>query len=69
MNTKIVCPVCDRAAIEVDTCPNCQTDLSLIRMLSELPLIVSTTPDFSWLKWSIGILLTAILVGWEIWVH
>ncbi len=37
MNTKITCPVCGHSAIEGNICPNCETDLSLIRMLVELP--------------------------------
>ncbi len=37
MNTKITCPVCGRSAIEGNVCPNCETDLSLIRMLVDLP--------------------------------
>ena len=69
MTTKIACPVCDRAAIEIDICPNCQTDLSLIRMLSDLPPIQSPKSNFQWWKWSIGMLLTSILLGWEIWIH
>jgi hypothetical protein len=67
MNSKIVCPVCDRSAIEINICPNCQTDLALIRMLSELPAIESIESRFHWLKWSIGILATSILFGWGIW--
>ena len=39
MNHQLTCPVCDRSAIEINICPNCQTDLSLIRMLTELPTI------------------------------
>jgi hypothetical protein len=38
MVIKITCPVCDRKEIEENNCPNCETDLSLIRMLLELPL-------------------------------
>lgn len=37
MNAKLTCPVCDRPEIEGEICPNCETDLSLIRMLLELP--------------------------------
>ena len=43
MSVKINCPVCDRSAIEINICPNCQTDLSLIRMLLELPTLEPTT--------------------------
>lgn len=37
MPKKITCPVCDRQEIESNICPNCETDLSLIRILIELP--------------------------------
>jgi hypothetical protein len=69
MNQKITCPVCDRSAIEISVCPNCQTDLSLIRMLSELPPIESVESNHEWWKWSLGILISAILLlGWGLWV-
>ncbi len=68
MNNKIVCPVCDRSAIEISICPNCQTDLSLIRMLSELQSAKSIESRFQWLKWSIGILAASILFGWGTWM-
>ena len=75
MNQKITCPVCDRSGIEISVCPNCQTDLSLIRMLSELPASESIQSNhqrwkwWKWWKWSIGILISAILLsGWGLWV-
>ena len=37
MKTHLTCPVCDRQEIEGDICPNCETDISLVRMLVELP--------------------------------
>ncbi|WP_199322704.1 hypothetical protein [Calothrix anomala] len=37
MNPKLTCPVCDRTDIEGNICPNCQTDLSSVRILMELP--------------------------------
>lgn len=66
MSHKISCPVCDRSAIEINICPNCQTDLALIRMLSELPAVESSKSKFQWLKWSIGILVLSILFAWRI---
>ncbi|MDM3848976.1 MAG: LysM peptidoglycan-binding domain-containing protein [Aphanizomenon gracile PMC627.10] len=35
--TKIDCPVCGYKEIEGNRCPNCDTDVSLIRSLAELP--------------------------------
>jgi len=39
MNININCPVCDYQAISGNTCPNCDTNLSTIRLLQELPQI------------------------------
>ncbi len=43
MKTKLTCPVCDRPEILGDICPNCETNLSLIRMLTELPVTEQAT--------------------------
>ncbi|MEH2323214.1 MAG: hypothetical protein V7K32_06515 [Nostoc sp.] len=37
MKTKLTCPVCDRQEIVDDICPNCETNLHLMRILVELP--------------------------------
>jgi hypothetical protein len=66
MSVKLICPVCDRAAIEINICPNCQTDLALIRMLSELPQLEPTKSEFQWQIWSVGILLLSCLLGWKL---
>jgi len=39
MTEKLTCPVCDRTDIETNICPNCDIDLSSIRLLKELPQI------------------------------
>jgi C4-type Zn-finger protein len=67
MSTKITCPVCDRSAIEINICPNCQTDLSLIRMLSELPQAGSVSDSSRRLGWLIGIFLINIILIWGLW--
>jgi hypothetical protein len=77
MSVKINCPVCDRSAIEINICPNCQTDLSLIRMLIELPTLEATTtilspaepPKNRW-SWQNLTLLISILVnlGLSLWL-
>jgi hypothetical protein len=69
MSTKITCPVCDRSQIEINICPNCQTDLALLRMLTELPLIQPT--ESSWQLTNIteiGLLLSLLFLGWGLWV-
>ena len=37
MKVELSCPVCASIEIAGDSCPNCDTDLSLIRLLTELP--------------------------------
>jgi hypothetical protein len=37
MTILLNCPVCDRQNIETNICPNCETDLSRLRILLELP--------------------------------
>lgn len=37
MMTAVACPVCGRAEVEGTICPNCTTDLSVVRMLQGLP--------------------------------
>lgn len=69
MKKKLTCPVCERPEIEGNTCPNCETNLSLFWMLAELPVATQTAfpvkiekPAFKpWLFISVGILL--LLVG------
>lgn len=39
MTIKLTCHVCQQPHIEDNTCPNCETDLTLVRMLMELPSI------------------------------
>lgn len=69
MSNKITCPVCDRSEIEINICPNCQTDLTLLRMLAELPPLEPIEAGFQLPKWSvITILLVFILLGWGLWV-
>ncbi len=69
MSTKITCPVCDRSELEINICPNCQTDLALLRMLTELPLLEQTDSSFQVPKWlAVGILLVFMLLGWWLWV-
>jgi hypothetical protein len=42
---KINCPVCQRADVEGNVCPNCETDLSSLRLLMELsPVVDNPTP-------------------------
>ncbi|MBD2386403.1 LysM peptidoglycan-binding domain-containing protein [Cylindrospermum sp. FACHB-282] len=62
MNLKLNCPVCGYQEIEGNTCPNCDTDLSLMRMLQELPQRQnSLLANFA--GWPLGIALLMLIVG------
>ena len=49
MTTKLNCTVCAYTDIEGNICPNCATDLYLIRMLQQLPQIISCPDEDLWL--------------------
>jgi hypothetical protein len=59
MNTQLNCPVCSYQDITGDTCPNCDADLRVIRMLQELPLV----PQPSLWPLRIALLLLIICIG------
>lgn len=70
MKTYLTCPVCDRPEIEGDICPNCETDLSLIRKLTELPsapvatLLPPKSPAIaSWVPIGVAILILLLGIG------
>lgn len=70
MKTYLTCPVCDRPKIEGDICPNCETDLSLIRKLTELPYAPVATPVpqkspaiASWVPIGVAILILLLGIG------
>lgn len=53
MTVKLTCPVCDRPNIEGNICPNCETDLTPIRQLQELPEVAvqsAPIPQPDWRK-------------------
>ncbi|MGC9525734.1 MAG: LysM peptidoglycan-binding domain-containing protein [Limnospira sp.] len=51
MTVKLTCPVCDRAEIEGNICPNCETDLTPIRQLQELPEVAVKPPPIAQAGW------------------
>jgi len=65
MKTYLTCPVCDRPKIEGNICPNCETDLSLIRTLTELPELPSVaTKSTAIAPWvPIGVAILILLLG------
>jgi nucleoid-associated protein YgaU len=62
MTIKLNCPVCGYTEVEGDNCPNCDTDLSLIRMLQQLPA-VETSPSKLNSRWQFLTALLILLIG------
>ncbi|MHC5598220.1 MAG: LysM peptidoglycan-binding domain-containing protein [Nostoc sp.] len=60
---KLNCPVCDYQEIEGDTCPNCDTDLSVIRILKELPQVENPLRQVKIPKWQLGVALLLLIIG------
>ncbi len=64
---KISCPVCDRPEVEGNVCTNCETDLSTVRMLLELPPVPEeTTAAFAISQsplWLVAITILLLLLG------
>lgn len=63
MKIKLNCPVCDYQEIEGDTCPNCDTDLSVIRMLQELPQVENSVQQVKISKWQLLVVLLLLIIG------
>lgn len=62
------CPVCGYTEIQGNTCPNCDTDLSLMRSLTELPALESAESaggvKFSKVAiWQVGVALLILIFG------
>jgi nucleoid-associated protein YgaU len=64
MNTKLTCPVCSHPEIEGEICPNCETDLSVVRMLTELPPSVSPDTQLrkAWVPVFVAILMLLLVI-------
>ncbi|MEA5550761.1 LysM domain-containing protein [Anabaena cylindrica UHCC 0172] len=63
MNTKINCPVCGYQDIESNICPNCDTDLSLIRTLQELPSVEKKSLKIKLSGWTLAVALLMLIIG------
>lgn len=75
MKNRYNCPVCGYKEIEGNTCPNCDTDLFLMRSLAELPVSIpsveadlnSTCVDTplraSRTGWQVGVALLILMMG------
>ena len=63
MKSELSCPVCGYTGISGNSCPNCDTDLSLIRLLTELP---SSSPQVTQPKVprrQVGVALLILMIG------
>ncbi|MGM3309137.1 LysM peptidoglycan-binding domain-containing protein [Anabaena sp. WFMT] len=63
MNTKINCPVCGYQDIESNICPNCDSDLSLIRTLQELPQVEKKSLKRKLSGWTLAVALLMLIIG------
>lgn len=69
MKSELSCPVCSYTEITGNSCPNCDTDLSLIRLLTQLPSNSQVTelekpqrqPKFA--GWQVGFALLILMIG------
>ena len=61
MKPELSCPVCAYTEIAGNSCPNCDADLSVIRLLTELPL--ETQIQQKPARWQLGAALLLLLLG------
>lgn len=62
MSMKLECPVCGYKEIEGNSCPNCDTDLSLIWKLSQLPEVETSTQS-PIQAWQFAVIGFVFLIG------
>ncbi|MEO1763242.1 MAG: LysM peptidoglycan-binding domain-containing protein [Cyanobacteria bacterium J06629_18] len=62
MTIKLNCPVCGYTEVEGNNCPNCDTDLTLIRMLQQLPA-VENSPSKPDSRWQLLVAIMILLIG------
>jgi LysM domain len=61
MKQELSCPVCAYTEITGNSCPNCDADLSVIRLLTELPLETQIQQKTD--RWRLGAALLLLLLG------
>ncbi|OKH54075.1 hypothetical protein NIES2101_08375 [Calothrix sp. HK-06] len=62
MSIKLECPVCGYKEIEGNSCPNCDTDLTLIQRLSQLSEVETSTPT-KIQAWQFAVIGFVFLIG------
>ena len=70
MKVELSCPVCAYTEIAGNSCPNCDTDLSLIRLLTELPpsspqatVVEKPQPQQKFAGWQLVAALLILMLG------
>ncbi len=70
MKQELSCPVCADTEISGNSCPKCNTDLSLIRLLTELPrsspqatVVEKPQPQQKFAGWQLGAALLILMMG------
>ncbi|MBD2777212.1 LysM peptidoglycan-binding domain-containing protein [Iningainema tapete] len=63
MTTQINCPVCGYTEIEGSNCPNCDTDISLLRMLQQLPHAEKPRQQVKIATWQLAAALLILVIG------
>lgn len=63
MTTQINCPVCGYTEIEGNNCPNCDTDISLLRMLQQLPHAEKPRQPVKIATWQLAAALLILVIG------
>lgn len=63
MNLKLNCPVCGYQEVAGNSCPNCDNDLSVIRMLQELPPVEAPAQTVKIATFPLGIALVMLMIG------
>ncbi|MBD2667103.1 hypothetical protein B6N60_03565 [Richelia sinica FACHB-800] len=61
MSIKLNCPVCGYKEVQGNICPNCDTDLSVIRRIQELPPVEQVLPQEN--PWTKGVAILMLMIG------
>ncbi|BAY27693.1 hypothetical protein NIES2100_75180 [Calothrix sp. NIES-2100] len=62
MNIILNCPVCGYQEVASYICPNCDTDLSIIRMLQELPYVKTKVQTVKFKRFPVAIVAISLLI-------
>jgi hypothetical protein len=63
MSNALTCPACQRQQISTATCPNCETDLSALRILAALAPLPANRLDYRWLLLGITSVILGLIIA------